>query len=144
MTTTTPTPTPTATTMTVMDRKKKITRKFHKSVLEFLDALIEVLNEPDLFLARLFLDKHQDVVGLLEGFGEQLNEDGGTMKAMVADRSEQFFLKCTLFNGLVGKDRADYFKVIWNSQKMTDENKATFWSWVDLLVTLSDKYVECV
>jgi hypothetical protein len=66
---------------------------------------------------------------------------------MISNRNEDFFLShCSLLDSMnysdANKNRLNYFKTLWASEKIDDDDKKAIWEWFDTFVFLSEKYLK--
>ena len=110
---------------------------FKNNLLAFLDDLIELLpNEGDLWILRVMFENQIPVEQSMKIFAERILP----YKNMVLNKDERFFIECTdLFSG-IKKDKVSYFKDLWQSQRLTNEDKKTLWDWFTLFLKLAIKY----
>ena len=66
-----------------------------------------------------------------------INKDNKSIKKMIEERRENFFLTNTLFPKL--KKNLYYFKKLWRSGNLDKDEKEVIWKWVDTFVYLGEK-----
>jgi hypothetical protein len=114
--------------------------EFKKQLTNFFDELIDILpTEGDLVVIRLFLTNQIPIKQVMDIFIFKINENNGMLRKMVKQRDDLFFLEHNVFDEL-GKNKVNHFKKIWCSDQLDNENKKIIWSWIDLFISLSDKY----
>jgi hypothetical protein len=115
--------------------------KFKSSLSDFFQELIDQFpQEGDLVIAHIFLNNQFPIKSAMDIFTDQLNLDDKLLKITIKDRDEKFFLERNPFDS-IGNGKANYFKKLWLSGVLDDENKLIIWAWVDEFVRLSDKYL---
>jgi hypothetical protein len=125
-----------------MSTKIDIVNEFKTQLVNFLDECIELFpQESDLILARLYISTKSNIISIVEQFNYLINKNESEFKKMIRLRESEFFLKHNIFGELLGNnEKATHFKNIWCSPTMDKENKDVIWEWVNLFVTLSEKY----
>ncbi len=125
-----------------MSTKIDIVNEFKTQLVNFLDECIELFpQESDFILARLYVSTKSNIIDIVEQFNYLINKNGSEFKKMIRLRESEFFLKHNIFGELLGNnEKASHFKNIWYSHTMDKENKDVIWEWVNLFVTLSEKY----
>lgn len=118
-----------------------ILKLFKVKIVEFLDALIEQFpNEGDFILLRVILAEQVPMDQVIQIFANRILP----YKQMVISRNEKFFLECEdVFSG-VGQDKVSYFKNIWTSGNLDDDDKDNIWQWFNLFLTLTENYKTAV
>jgi hypothetical protein len=126
----------------MVEVKKEMTKLelmafFQKNVIQFLDCLIELLpNEGDLIILRVMFENQIPVEQSMNIFSSRIIP----YKMMVESRDERFFIECTdLFAG-VKKEKVSYFKDLWQSNTLTNDDKNALWKWFQLFLKLALKY----
>lgn len=120
----------------------RVLAEFKSSLITFFDELItQFPSEPDLVIARIFLNDQVSIKDVMDQFILKMNTEDGLLKKMVKDRNENFFLEHNIFDYL-GKDRVNNFKRLWRSGNLDEEDKEVVWKWIDSFIYLGDKYVK--
>jgi len=120
----------------------RVLAEFKSSLITFFDELItQFPSEPDLVIARIFLNDQVSIKDVMDQFILKMNTEEGLLKKMVKDRNENFFLEHNIFDYL-GKDRVNNFKRLWRSGNLDEEDKEVVWKWIDSFIYLGDKYVK--
>ena len=116
--------------------KVEILTLFKEKLIQFFDALIEQFpNEGDFVMIRVMLPQIP-IEDIMKTFSSRITPYTSMIKA----KDERFFLESTnLFEG-IKSDRVNYFKKIWISGNLTDEDKEQLWRWFNLFSNLSNKY----
>lgn len=112
---------------------------FKDNLIKFLDALIEQFpKEGDFIYLRLILSDQIPINDAMKIFTQRILPHVDLIK----NKDERFFTESTdLFEGLA-KDKVNYFKNIWFSNVLTDEDKEQLWKWFRLFGNLAVKYSE--
>lgn len=111
---------------------------YKKKLIEFIDALIERFSsEGDLVILKIFLQEQIPIEDVVKILSSRLIPH----KNMITERDENFFLQETdIFSG-VSNNTVSYCKNIWLSPGMTKDDKEMIWTWFNLLLMLSEKYI---
>jgi len=128
----------------------EILKQFKLTMISFLDELIEQFSEvllfrtkADLIIFRMFLIDQIDVNSIMSMFIEKVLP----YKEMIDNRDDEFFLNhCSLMDSMnyseTNKDRLNYFKTLWTSEKIDEDDKKAIWEWFDTFIFLSEKYIK--
>ena len=131
-----------------------ILAEFHKSLINFIDELIETFpTEPDLVLLRIFLKDKIPIKKIMDFFNQKIY----VLKDRISARDETIFQEYNFFMmfdssqlnpayqnilNIFSKDKIPHFKTMW---RMLDEyNKETTWKWIDSFVYLARKYQQAI
>lgn len=118
-----------------------ILKLFKTKIIEFLDALIEQFpNEGDFIILRVILAEQVPMDQVIQIFGARILP----YKQMVLAKNEKFFLECEDVFAGVGQDKVSYFKNIWTSGNLDDDDKENIWQWFKLFLTLTENYAKAV
>lgn len=124
-----------------MSIKIKVLQEFKSHLVDFFDALIiQFPSNSDLCMLRIFFNNQIDIVKVMNVFIEKLLP----LKDIVKKRDCSFFLgdgagASSLFEG-VDKTKVNYFKVLWQSESLDEEDRAEIWKWFDLFIHIAEKY----
>jgi len=112
---------------------------FKDNLIKFLNAIIEQFpNEGDFVILRIMLSDQIPIEDALKIFSERIHP----YVYMIKNKDERFFLESTdLFEGLA-KDRVNYFRDIWLSKQLNEEDREELWKWFRLFANLAVKYKE--
>jgi hypothetical protein len=120
----------------------EILKEFKDNLINFFDELIEQFpNEGDLVMIRIFLNDRIEIQYVLQVFIHKINSDDQSLRKMVKERNETFFLEHNIFDSF-GKNKINHFKKIWRSGVLDDEDKLIIWRWVDSFIHSGDKYIK--
>ena len=110
---------------------------FKKNLIEFLDALMELLpQEKDLITLRVMFESKIPIEMAMDIFYQRIIP----YRKMVEQKDERFFLEATdLFSG-IQKNKVSYFKDLWQSSNLTDDDRQTLWRWFSLFLKIALKY----
>lgn len=129
-----------------MSTPEDILQEFKNQLVSFFDELINQFpSEGDFVVIRLFISNQIPISVIMNNFNYQLNKENKLFKTMIKNRDEQFFLENNLFNLEVGnQNKLSYFKRLWRSGVLDDDDKEVMWKWIDSFVYLSDKYTKAL
>lgn len=126
----------------------EILKQFKLSIISFLDECIEQFSpildmktKANLVIFRIFLKDQIDINTVMDQFIENIFP----YRPMIKQRNEDFFLNhCSLMDPSTyapsNKEHVNYFKKIWMSEKVDEDDKKAIWEWFDMFVILSEKY----
>ena len=119
----------------------KILTEFRNSIVSFLDELIEQFpQEGDLVALRIFLADQVPIVDIMSTFTKRVLP----IKDMAKARNEKFFLENDVLFERANSDKVSYFKQLWISNMLDDEDRLTIWKWFDLFISLAERYNKLV
>lgn len=112
---------------------------FKDNLIKFLNAIIEQFpNEGDFVILRIMLGDQIPVEDAMKIFADRISP----YVYMIKNKDERFFLESTdLFEGLA-KDKVNYFRNIWLSKQLNEEDREELWKWFRLFANLAVKYKE--
>lgn len=118
----------------------KILELFKNNYIQFFDELIDLFpQERDIIIIRLIMNDQISVIDVMSIFIEYLLPH----KDMVKNRDDRFFIeKFGDFEDQIFNNHANLFKRLWNSPILDSENKKVFWQYFDVLIKLSEKYID--
>lgn len=121
-------------------KKTTIENLFKEQLLNFLEYLLSdiLTDESNLLIAITWIKDNavpEDLTLLFCGYILPNSEK-------IENRDEKFFLENkSIFSGLNG-GTVDYFKSIWTSDNLSDENKSLIWKWFVKFNKICKKYNE--
>ncbi len=117
--------------------KTEILIMFRKNLLDFLSNLIEQFpKEGDFVLLKILLSDQIPIEEAMKIFSERILP----YVDMIKSKDERFFLESTdLFEG-VANDKVNYFRNIWLSPSLNQDDKDNLWKWFRLFANLAVKY----
>ena len=119
----------------------KILTDFRTNLVAFLDELIEQFpHEGDLVIVRIFICDQVPIVDIMNTFSKRVIP----LKDMVKQRNTKFFLENDVLFDQVNTSKVSYFKELWASDKLDEEDRDTIWRWFDLFVSLAERYQKLV
>ena len=119
----------------------KILTDFRTNLVAFLDELIEQFpQEGDLVIVRIFICDQVPIVDIMNTFSKRVIP----LKDMVKQRNTKFFLENDVLFDQVNTSKVSYFKELWASDKLDEEDRDTIWRWFDLFVSLAERYQKLV
>lgn len=112
---------------------------FKENLIKFLDAIIEQFpKEGDFILLRIILSEQVPINDAMKIFTQRILP----YVDMIKNRDERFFLESTdLFEG-IAKDKVSYFRNIWTSKTLNEEDRDQLWKWFRLFGNLALRYNE--
>lgn len=118
-----------------IEKQVELLGLFKKTMLEFLDELIEqFVEEGDLIVLRFFLSEQIPIETLMLQFTKYVYP----MRDMIKNRNENFFLERNNIFGSSPQDKIIHFKELY--KKMEIDDRATLWSWFDIFIGICEKY----
>jgi len=123
--------------MEALEQKVKILKNLKTKMIEFLDQLYQLLPaEKDLITLRiLFMDQIP-----MEDAMEIMINRVLPYATYIQTKNEKFFLECTdIFEG-IGDHKVSYFKTLWQSEELDEQDKEDLWVWFNYFLTLGKKY----
>jgi hypothetical protein len=121
------------------EQKLKYMKEFRDQLVIFLDELIEQFPyEGDFVLIRIFIKDQLPIYDVIGRFIRDLLP----LKKQVQKRDSEFFIQNTFLytSASIGEDKINYFKNLWLSDKLDDTDRETIWKWMDLFISIADKY----
>jgi len=123
--------------MDALKKKVKILQNLKEKIIEFLDQLYQLLpTERDLISLRLMF---MDQIPMEDAMEIMINRVY-PHAAMIESRNEKFFLECTdIFEG-IGEHKVSYFKQLWQSPQLDEQDKEDLWVWFNYFLKMVRKY----
>jgi hypothetical protein len=122
-----------------MSTRFELLKIFQENLIKFIDEIIELLpptSKGDIIMLRILFIDSFPMEDAMKIFSERILPH----TKMVLERDENFFLNCEdLFAG-IKKDKVSYFKDLWLSKELDDENKEIIWDWFTYFLKLAQKY----
>ena len=119
--------------------KLKVLQEFKTQLVGFFDALIiQFPTDSDLCMLRIFFNNQIDIKKVMDLFISKLLP----IKDVIKRRDVDFFLgegASFLFEDF-DKSKVNYFKVMWQSDSLDDDDRSEIWRWFDLFISLAEKY----
>ena len=116
--------------------KNELLQLFKDNLVKFMTALSERYNEPDFHVLRVFFSVEIPIEEAMIVFSERILPHS----KMVEEKDGKFFLECgDLFEG-IQRDKVHYFKNLWLSSDLTEDDRETLWKWFRLFLKLAQKY----
>lgn len=120
----------------------QILKEFKNQLITFLDELISQFpQEGDIVAFRLFVNDRIPIKDLIDTFIFKLNTDDQQLRKMIKERNEKFFLDHNVFS-VEKQDKVAYFKKLWLSKMLDNEDKKLIWNWIDAFIYIADKYTK--
>ena len=115
----------------------KLLGEFRNNLVSFLDELIEQFpSEGDLVAARIFLADQVPIVDIMNTFIKRVLP----IRDMAKARDEKFFLENDVLFAQASTSKVSYFKELWSSSMLDNDDRQTIWRWFDLFISITDKY----
>ena len=123
--------------MEARQQNGNVLNNFKKSLIAFMDELIETFPDDGDFITLRILVKDQIPIQVIM---DTLINDLDNIKQMVISKDDKFFIDGNIiFEQL---DRVENFRKVWTSPGMTQENKDATWGWFTQFVFFAEKYLE--
>jgi hypothetical protein len=118
--------------------KVRILTLFKKNFTELIDELIDKLDgNGDLIAFRVLIVNQIPVTTLMDKFVDFVVP----YKDQITDRDESYFINDTNVFSMVGDaSKVNYFKDVWQSGKLTDDDKDTIFKYFDVFIKLAETY----
>ena len=129
-------------------KKYKLLIEFKNQIIKFLDELIEQFSDRGEFMIlRIFV---KDQIPLEQVLGKFIT-DVLPYQEFVKKRDANLFLKTDVIShALLGSSQTEYveenqetanaLKSLWLSGRLDDADRDTIWDWLELFLTIADKY----
>lgn len=121
------------------DKKIRIMQEFRVQLVKFLDELIEQFpHEGDFVIIRIFINDQIPVADVIGRFIRDLLP----LKDQVKSRNQQFFLQNSLLytGASIASEKINHFKNLWLSKQLDDNDREIVWQWMDLFISIADRY----
>jgi len=121
------------------DLKIKYMKEFRDQLVIFLDELIEQFPmEGDFVIIRIFIKDQLPIYDVIGRFIRDLLP----LKDQVSKRNADFFIKNTVLytGGSLSEEKVNYMKNLWLSDKLDDNDRTIIWKWMDLFISIAEKY----
>jgi hypothetical protein len=111
--------------------------KFKDTLISFLDELIEQFpQEGDIAIARIFIKDQFPIEVIAKFFITKLLPH----KDLVNQKNEKFFIENDVLFSSLRSDKVMYFKKLWTSTQLNNEDKDVIFAWFKTLLEIIDKY----
>jgi hypothetical protein len=117
----------------------KYVRDFRDQLVIFLDELIDQFPlEGDFVIIRIFIKDQLPIFDVIGRFIRDLLP----LKEQVTKRDASFFIKNSLLytGASLATEKVNHFKDLWLSDKLDDNDRDIIWKWMDLFISIADKY----
>lgn len=121
------------------EQKLKYMKEFRDQLVIFMDELIEQFPfEGDFVLIRIFIKDQLPIYDVIGRFIRDLLP----LKKQVQKRDSEFFIQNTLLytSASLAEEKINHFKNLWLSDKLDNTDRETIWKWMDLFISIADKY----
>jgi hypothetical protein len=123
--------------MTTDNKELSILQYFQTNVKDFLNELVEQFpDQEDLLIMRIFLVDQIPTDMLINQFIKFVIPHRDKIK----NRDEKFFLMEKGVFGKISSDKVLHFKVLWQSNRLDNDDKKVLWSWFDKFIEIIDSY----
>ncbi len=117
--------------------KLDVLKEFKKSILQFIDELIEQFpQESDLKIIKIFIQNEVPVEIAINNFITYAIP----LKEEIKSRNDDFFLNNSNIFNFLNNDKAFHMKNVWKT--LDSDTKSVVWDWFDYLVNISEKYIK--
>ena len=121
----------------------QLLNEFRIQIVKFLDELIDQFPEScaEFVIIRIFV---KDQIPLADVLGRFISEVL-PFKKVIKKRDSDFFLESRVIydaggGSQAGADNVNQLKILWESERLDDEDRETIWKWMDLFVLLAERY----
>jgi hypothetical protein len=118
----------------------ELLKTLKNQLVDFLDDLITTFpSETDFVIYRIFIKDQLPITDIMKYIINNLCPHID----MIKNRDEKFFLDYNvLFEKLEEKStsKVNYFKKMWLSGQLSDDDKKTLWEWFECFVNIAKKY----
>jgi len=124
-----------------MDEELRIRymKEFRDQLVVFLDELIEQFPyEGDFVIIRIFIKDQLPIYDVIGRFIRDLLP----LKEQVVKRDANFFIQNSLLytGASLAEEKVNHFKNLWLSNKLDDNDRDIIWKWMDLFISIAEKY----
>jgi hypothetical protein len=113
---------------------------FKKQLVSFCEELISQFpDEGDFVVMKLFVENQIPIKQIMDGFINQINKNDAKVRGMIVGRNDDFFINENPFK-FMSAERTGKMSKLWR-ESMTQEDKDVIWNWVDVFVTITNKYI---
>jgi hypothetical protein len=124
-----------------MDEELRIRymKEFRDQLVVFLDELIEQFPyEGDFVIIRIFIKDQLPIYDVIGRFIRDLLP----LKEQVIKRDANFFIQNSLLytGASLAEEKVNHFKNLWLSNKLDDNDRDIIWKWMDLFISIAEKY----
>ena len=106
-------------------------------LIRLLDDLIEICpNEPDILKIRFFFEHFTDSEKVMGEFVTWVLP----WKTQIKNQDESYFDKNDHIFGPLPADKVQYFKKLYRSGILDNEDKKVIWDYLNVFIELSEKY----
>lgn len=118
--------------------KDKLLPILRKTLIEFFDDLINILpSEKDLIIARIYIANQANISELMMKLSNKILP----LQEIIKNRDDEFFRKNNSLFSDLNKKNVNYFRNIWFSENILDEDdKEAIWDWVDTITEILKRY----
>jgi len=115
----------------------ELLKAFKNHLIAFVEDVMRLLpNEADLYQLRITFAYHLPMETALKILASRILP----YTDLVKSKDEKFFIECTdIFSG-IQQDKVSYFKDLWMSGTLTDEDKEQLWKWFKLFLYYAIQY----
>lgn len=114
-------------------------QQFKTQLINFLQALIEMFPEKiELNMLQFMLKEFGKPESIINKFINALEKNNEDHRHKIYSRNDAFLIETDLFDSIT--EATVDFKELWLSDVMDKENKDIVWSWIDMFLSIADKY----
>jgi hypothetical protein len=116
------------------ERRLDTDRKLANLVCKFLDDVTTVCPESDLLLLQALINSTPPSL-VMQTFMEFVYP----LREKIKNRDETFFLNNENIFGDIERSKVNHFKKIWQSNKLTEEDRDAIWKWFSAFIIVCEK-----
>ena len=114
-----------------------ILSEFKNGLIMFIDELIDQFpSEADLVIIRIFLNDQVPIVDVINHVIVNLLP----FKNQIKNRDEKVLIDSDILFEKLSKSKVNYFKKLWRSNSLDDDDRIIIWKWIDSFIYLASKY----
>ena len=120
-----------------MASSMSILSEFKNGLIMFIDELIDQFpSEADLVIIRIFLNDQVPIVDVINHVIVNLLP----FKNQIKNRDEKVLIDSDILFEKLSKSKVNYFKKLWRSNSLDDDDRIIIWKWIDSFIYLASKY----
>lgn len=115
----------------------QILTTLRNELISFFDQLIGLLpNEGDLIMIRYLIADKIAIKDIMDYIVKKLLP----LSDLVKNRNDNFFLQNNILFDKLDNNKVNYFKNIWTSDKLDDQDKDIIWKWFKRILFRAEQY----
>lgn len=117
----------------------QILTSLKNDLLKFLDQLILILpNEGDLIIIRYFIADKIPINDIMDYIVTKLLP----LNELVKNKNDNFFLQNNILFDKIDNNKVNYFKNLWISDKLDQQDKDTIWMWFRRILLRAEQFTK--